>query len=268
MAGAATGRMSLWGGHMKTSPGRKWPYILAFIVGPLVSITAAVLGFLVPVGPKCNGAFATDHGETILRYETACITAAQTPQVTYFSLIGGGIAILLLALAFWIMRPEPVKRVFVSAEIANRPAARRERSAVPDRGPVWPYVVGSLISVIGIVMGYTVPVGRHCSGAFSGNHMDAAGYDIAYVMTNGVQSYVSEACLAAAPGQTGIYFGIIGFGIAVVILGVVLRSSAGRNPAAAQVSVADELNRLDGLRTRGILTDAEFETQKRQLLRS
>jgi hypothetical protein len=138
-------------------------------------------------------------------------------------------------------------------------------------GPKWPFIVGPLISVAGIVMGYTIPVGPHCSGAFDGNHTEAAGYDIAYATVRGVQSHVADACRAAAPGQTGIYWGIIGFGIAIVILGVVLRSIASRQPAAAAaqpaVSVADELTRLDGLRQRGILTDAEFEAQKVQLLR-
>lgn len=39
---------------------------------------------------------------------------------------------------------------------------------------------------------------------------------------------------------------------------------AGRRP---QVSVADELERLDGLRRRGIITEAEFEAQKARWLR-
>lgn len=137
-------------------------------------------------------------------------------------------------------------------------------------GPKWPFIVGPLISIAGIVMGFTIPVGPKCSGAFDGNHTAAAGYDIAYAMTTGAQSHVADACRAAAPGQTGIYWGIIGFGVAIVILGVVLRSAANRKPAivaAPAVSVADELTRLDSLRQRGILTDAEFETQKNQLLR-
>ncbi len=138
-------------------------------------------------------------------------------------------------------------------------------------GPKWPYIIGPLISVAGIVMGFTIPVGPECGGAFDGSQTKAAGYDIAYAMARGVQSHVAEACRAAAPAQSGIYWGIIGFGIAIVILGVVLRSAANRNPAAAiappSASIADELNRLDGLRQRGVLTDAEFETQKGHLLR-
>lgn len=137
--------------------------------------------------------------------------------------------------------------------------------------PKWPFIFGPLISITGIVMGFTVPVGFKCSGAFDSNHLEAAGYDIAYATVNGVQSHVADACRAAAPAQMGIYWGIIGFGIAIVILGVVLRSAANRTPAIAgfgpTVSTAKELTSLAALRDQGILTMEEFETQKQRLLR-
>jgi len=44
------------------------------------------------------------------------------------------------------------------------------------------------------------------------------------------------------------------------------RQVHGAPAAAAGPSVADELEKLDGLRQRGVLTDAEFESQKRTLL--
>jgi Short C-terminal domain len=137
-------------------------------------------------------------------------------------------------------------------------------------GPKWPFIVGPLISAAGLVMGYTIPVGSKCSGAFSNDHIEAAGYDIAYAISKGAQIHTADACRAAAPGQTGIYWGIIGFGIAIVILGVVLKSAATRRVVAAPVpavSVAEELTRLAGLRDRGVLTPAEFELQKQQVLR-
>lgn len=262
------------GGHIKTSPGRRWPITLAFILGPLLSITATVLGFTVPVRPKCNAAFASSHGQTFRSLEMTCQASALTPRVTYLAIIGLGIVILLVASILALRRrgaAAPQRgRVFVSEETARRRSREGpSSSSISTAGTKWPFILGPLISVAGIVMGYTIPVGPKCSGAFAGNHMEAAGYDIAYATATGRQSNMSEACSAAAPGQTGIYWGIIGFGLAIVILGAVLRSIANRQPTVipAPASVADELNRLDDLRTRGILTDAEFEAQKIQLLR-
>lgn len=251
---------------MKKTSGPKWP----FIVGPLISVPAIVMGSILSVGPYCGAAFALSHGTNLASSEAACNAMAQAPRLTYFALIGFGIALVIFGIAVRVFRPEPVSRVFVSAETANR-RRMREQDVVLDRGLRWPFILGPLISVAGIVMGYKVPVGPNCSGAFDGDHMEATAYDIAHATVLGIPSYAAEACRAAAPGQTGIYWGIIGFGIAIVILGAVLRSLANRQPATAAappaVSVADELTRLDGLRQRGILTDAEFEAEKGHLLR-
>ena len=47
----------------------------------------------------------------------------------------------------------------------------------------------------------------------------------------------------------------------------VLRRQAASTPSAAPVtSVADEIERLGGLREKGLLTDEEFQAKKRQLL--
>lgn len=134
----------------------------------------------------------------------------------------------------------------------------------------WPFILGPLVSIAGIVMGFNIPVGYKCSGAFASYHLEAAGYDIAYATARGVRSGVSDACIAAAPAQMGIYFGIIGFGIAIVILGVVLRSN--RKPAVVPAgpafSIANELARLASLRDQGVLTTEEFEYQKKILLKN
>lgn len=120
-------------------------------------------------------------------------------------------------------------------------------------------------------MGYTIPVGPKCDGAFGGTHSTAAGADIAFAMRNGYSSHLADACRAAAPGQMGIYFGIIGFGVAIVILGIVLRSTrrAGAQPVAAPTySVANGLERLVRLRDQGVLSDEQFEHQKQVLLKN
>lgn len=258
---------------MSVSSGRNRTVILALILGPLISAAATAAVFVVPVGARCGGAFATNHGQGTLRLEAACVAAAQAPKVTYFVVIGLCIAIVIFAIARWVLRPEPVSRVFVAPEITGgrgrsaTPLIRGERrtEAAPRHGPRWPFILGPLVSAAGVVMGLIVPVGDKCSGAFAGSHGQAIGHDIAYALSGAGRSYLADACVAAAPGQRGIYWGIIGFGLAMVMFGILLRSL--ENNKLAVVSVAEELNRLDGLRIRGILTAAEFENRKQHLLR-
>ncbi|WP_317928601.1 superinfection immunity protein [Halioxenophilus sp. WMMB6] len=57
----------------------------------------------------------------------------------------------------------------------------------------------------------------------------------------------------------GLFFGI-GWLVALVWSCVTV------SELATKKSVADELEHLNGLRERGIISDAEFETQKQQLL--
>lgn len=241
---AHSGRRSSFGGRIKTLSSRTSAFILTFIAGPGLTAAALMMGFGFPVGDKCRGAFADSHGI----YQRSCSVEAQTPRIIFAVLICCGIALTILGIVRWVKR-------------SPAPARSKTKPAPPNTR--WPLVVGPLISVIGIVMGFTTPVGPHCSGAFAGNHMEAAGYDIAMAMSGDV-SNASEACRAAAPGQQGIYFGIIGFGIAVLILGIVLRSVTRAAPMTppAPTSVAEELARLAALRSQGILTDEEFEQQK------
>ncbi|WP_422759253.1 SHOCT domain-containing protein [Paenarthrobacter sp. C1] len=120
---------------------------------------------------------------------------------------------------------------------------------------------------LGVVLGYSVPVGPNCSGAFT-SQISAAGYDIAKATATGIKSNYMEQCQFAAAQQSGIYWGIMAFGAAIVILGLVLRSVLGRRPAtpSAGAGVADELERLAALMDRGLLTHEEFATQKAKLL--
>jgi hypothetical protein len=54
----------------------------------------------------------------------------------------------------------------------------------------------------------------------------------------------------------------------VIVDGKVVSGGQVTQPAAPQphVDVADQLTKLADLRDRGVLTDAEFETQKKKLL--
>ncbi|MCQ9162959.1 SHOCT domain-containing protein [Arthrobacter sp. STN4] len=118
-------------------------------------------------------------------------------------------------------------------------------------------------------MGYTVPVGRNCGGAFAGSNTKAAGEDIANAM-NGKLTHVADACAAAAPAQMGVYWAIIGFGAAIVILGIVLNSVAQRPPVVVGqqpvASASAELMRLATLRDQGAITADEFQMLKRRVI--
>ncbi|QOT19689.1 SHOCT domain-containing protein (plasmid) [Paenarthrobacter sp. YJN-5] len=83
-----------------------------------------------------------------------------------------------------------------------------------------------------------------------------------------MQSNYMEQCQFAAAQQSGIYWGIMAFGAAIVILGLVLRSVLGRRPGtpSAAVGVSGELERLAALMDRGLLTHEEFASQKAKLL--
>lgn len=65
----------------------------------------------------------------------------------------------------------------------------------------------------------------------------------------------------------GTHWGIIGFGAALIVLGLVLWALL---PVLAarpgQASVAEELTKLATLRERGVLSLEEFEGQKTRLL--
>jgi hypothetical protein len=126
-----------------------------------------------------------------------------------------------------------------------------------------------LVSVsfsVGVFLGYTIGVGPHCDGAFT-QQTSAAGADIASAMRGTLSNYADE-CRAAAGQQSVIYWGIIGFGGAVVVLGFVMQTVLGRRqPTIPRPgTVADELEQLARLLERGVLTQDEFTRQKAKLL--
>lgn len=72
---------------------------------------------------------------------------------------------------------------------------------------------------------------------------------------------------AAVPAWIVFCLGII-FVIAAIVTSVLAKQTpeANRGDPTRPSTIADELDRLDSLRTRGVLNDAEFEQQKRLLL--
>jgi hypothetical protein len=152
------------------------------------------------------------------------------------------------------------------SETVGAPAIATERPDGTRSTPIWPLLLGLAIIGVGIFLGYTVDVGPYCDGAFT-QQTSAAGADIANAMSGKLSNY-SDECRAAAGQQSVIYWGIIGFGGAIFVLGLVLktvlvrRQSTGSRPG----TIADELEQLARLLERGVLTQDEFARQKEKLL--
>lgn len=139
-----------------------------------------------------------------------------------------------------------------------------------SKGAAWPFILGFLIAISGLTLGFTIPVGTMCGAAFSGNHTEAAGYDMASAFAGRI-THAVDACDAAAPAQVGIYLAIIGFGLAIIILGVVLNSVRKPAPDLPQTTkprlqVSGELIRLVALRDQGDISAQEFDMLKNNLL--
>ncbi|WP_343999543.1 SHOCT domain-containing protein [Pseudarthrobacter sulfonivorans] len=239
-----------------------------------VAIAGTAGGFLLPVGPYCSGAFlaqeaSLDDGARgrVTATLNACRANAEQYAPIWAAVIAAGLLLFTLTLVWTLVA-------------SGRSAAEAERSrpltaVVPasatqgDRGqsiPAWPWMLGIAIIGIGVFLGYTVDVGPNCNGAFAPQNT-AAGADIATAMSGKYSNY-SDECRAAAAQQSVIYWGIIGFGAAVCVLGLVLRTVLGRRPATGSRprTIADELEQLAGLLERGVLTPDEFAQQKQKLL--
>ena len=130
----------------------------------------------------------------------------------------------------------------------------------------WPVLLGVVIALLGIGTGFSVQVGPGCGGAFDFEQKSAAARDLTSSYP-GSSTIYEATCQLLAGQQMGTYWGIIGFGAALVVLGLVLWALlpvlAGR---PCQASVAEELTKLATLRERGVLSLEEFEGQKTRLL--
>ncbi|MEJ1179593.1 MULTISPECIES: SHOCT domain-containing protein [unclassified Pseudarthrobacter] len=149
---------------------------------------------------------------------------------------------------------------------AAAPAIATERPDHARSAPIWPLLLGLAIIGVGILLGYTAGVGPYCDGAFT-QQTSAAGADIASAMSGKLSNY-SDKCRAAAGQQSVIYWGIIGFGGAVFVVGLVLKTVLGRRQSTGSrpSTIADDLEQLARLLERGVLTQDEFARQKEKLL--
>lgn len=249
------------------------PRFVLTALGMIVALVGTAGGYLLPVGLYCSGAFglqkASKEEPDVMRAVaalTTCHTNAKQYAPIWTSVIVAGLILFTVGLVWMlVVRGRQVPRRNGSETAAEQPLATRR----PDRarsGPIWPLLLGLAIIGVGTFLGYTVSVGPHCDGAFT-QQTSAAGADIASAM-NGKLSNYSEDCRAASGQQSVIYWGIIGFGGAVVVLGLVLQTVLGRPTSigSKRDTVADELEQLARLLEQGVLTQDEFARQKEKLL--
>lgn len=245
------------------------PRFVLTVFGLVVAAVGTACGYLLPVGLYCSGAFAPQQASLergargmVTATLTACRANAKQYAPIWTAVIVVGLVLFTIGLLWLIIvraRSAAIKKG--RSGTAAAPGPDRARSA-----PIWPLLLGIAIIGLGTFLGYTVGVGPHCDGAFT-QQTSAAGADIASAMSGKLSNY-SDECRAAAGQQSVIYWGIIGFGGAVFVLGLVLqtvlghRQSTGPRPS----TTADELEQLARLLERGVLTQDEFARQKEKLL--
>jgi hypothetical protein len=250
------------------------PRFVLTAVGAVIAVIGAGCGYLLPVGQYCSGAFTPQRfskeaeqavsGMFAMAAHTTCQSDAKQFAPIWIAVIAAGLAIFLTGLVWSLVtrsrRPLPDR--------PRREAARgsAQRAGQTGSTPIWPLLVGLAIVGVGIFLGYTVSVGPYCDGAFT-QQTSAAGADIASAMSGKLSNY-SDECRDAARQQSVIYWGVIGFGGAVVILGLVLQTVLGRRQSTGTgpATLADELEQLARLLERGVLTQDEFARQKEKLL--
>jgi hypothetical protein len=249
------------------------PRFVLTALGLVVAAVGTACGYLLPVGLYCSGAFAPQRAslEPGAVFVTAALTTCRANAKQYApiwtAVIVVGLALLTIGLVWiFVVRGRSALAKRNRSGTAAAPAIATQR---PDRGrstPIWPLLLGLTIIGVGVFLGYTVDVGPYCDGAFT-QQMSAAGADIASAMS-GSQSNYSDECRAAAGQQSVIYWGIIDFGGAVFVLGLVLQTVLGRRQSTASPSgtIADELEQLARLLERGVLTQDEFARQKEKVL--
>lgn len=253
------------------------PRFVLTALGLVIAVIGAACGCLLPVGRYCAGAFALQkfskeaeeaaNGMYAMAAVTTCRTNADQFAPIWTAVIVVGLILFTIGLVWSLVvggRSALAKRN--RSKTAESPAIATQRPDSARSTPIWPLLLGLAIIGVGIFLVYTVDVGPYCDRAFT-QQMSAAGADIASAMSGKLSNY-SDECRAAAGQQSVIYWGIIGFGGAVFVLGLVLKTVLGRRQSTGSRpgTIADELEQLARLLERGVLTRDEFARQKEKLL--
>lgn len=247
-------------------------------VGLLAAAISTACGYLLPAGPYCSGAFIrqqfsreaeknTDGMYAMAALASCHVSARQFAPVWTTAIVVGLVLFTIGLVWYMVKRGKLAPTAWNRSKTSESKAPSTQLLKYNPSDPTWPLLLGIAIVGAGVFLGYTIDVGPYCDGAFA-QQTSAAGADIATAM-DGKRSSYSDECRAAAGQQAGIYWGIIGFGGAVFVLGLLLRTvvrlrqSSGSRPGA----LADELEQLARLLERGVLTQEEFAGQKERLLR-
>jgi hypothetical protein len=119
-------------------------------------------------------------------------------------------------------RPQP-DPVVAAPDRPLSPISTPDAKTTARLGAMWPWSVllGVIIALLGISTGFSVQVGPECGGAFDFEQKSAAAADLTGSYP-GSSTIYEATCQMLAGQQMGTYWGIIGFGAALIVLGLVL----------------------------------------------
>ena len=144
---------------------------------------------------------------------------------------------------------------------SNIPASRERKS----KSWLWLFFFGLVSLVIGISIGST-SVGSLCGNVFSGDHFSAELYDTMGTGGGAESTCIRKATAAAVPTWIFIVLGII-----LIITSLIFRQMPKREPVVisaphAEKSLTETIAELTTLKAQGVITDAEFEAKRKDLL--
>lgn len=139
-----------------------------------------------------------------------------------------------------------------------------EQGAKKSKGRIWLIVVGSILSILGIIIG-SIRVGA-CGTGLLPNYSAAHELD-SLVGGNGAMSL----CNRNMPFYAGLTWSLLLLGIALIVTALVLRSASKKRTATAvgpapSPSVVSKMEDLSRLKEQGLITPEQFDAKRQELL--
>lgn len=133
-------------------------------------------------------------------------------------------------------------------------------------GPFWTMGTGTLLLIIGIIVG-SMKVGSLCGSPFDPDSFAAEYYDA----IGG--SGAAASCRESIASANIVTWALIAIGVILFVAGLIMRSINRSRPLRTEQSVAPaapgigaQIEDLARLRDQGLLTPEEFEAKKAELL--